>query len=372
MTACVVTTRAGTEDGEPCLQRGAHSGDCPGDACEGCAPTPVAPGRLVCTRHEDAVREALQALPDLYSALGEPTSQNAGTTDMDDATSDAVPQLLPPVVAARMLIKSRLVDWCKVLEDDLDVRLPDERNIAADTRYAIITRQWDVDLAVKAQRAAASLGERAHLAKVAEAHRRAAGILRDERAAGVDVIRALAGHVDDHRPKLLREYRAWLPLTDEENTRRAFLAPERARIFAEDILDVHARARGLAYPRRTALRIRCSCGARVAVDTDPERYYTCPGCGEYGTLDWWKRREAPPMTFEPMPLAELPEWLLRHHRLPVTLEALRGWARGERAAISATELAGRDERGRRTPALYDPVAVLAVARKRAEKGRRSA
>jgi hypothetical protein len=353
---------------DACVQRGAHGGDCPGDTCTGCAPSRTAPGRICCARDEDAVSAALQELPDLYAALGEPTTSTGGGSTASEAEQDATPQALPPVVAARHLVRSTLVSWARVLEEDFGVRLPDERTIELDTRGTITRRQMDVDAAVRAQRAAGDITERARLAKVAESHRRTIRTLQDERAAGVDVIRALAGHVNDHRPKLLADDR-WGPEPELDLARRGHT--ERGRIFAEDILDVAHRARGLAYPRRVVLRILCSCGARVAVDTDPERYYTCPGCGEYGTLAWWQRREAPPMTNEPMPLAELPEWLLRHHRLAVTLEQLRGWARGERATITAVEQpdGAPNVQGRRR--LYDPIAVLAVVREREQRRKRA-
>jgi hypothetical protein len=385
-----VLTYRYTPDGDACTRPGVHDGDCPGDTCTGCARTPAAAGRICCARHEDAVSAALQELPDLYAALGEPTTSTGGGSTASEADQDATPEALPPVIAARSLIRSTLVTWCRVLEDDFGVPLPDERTIADDTRGTILRRQWDVDIAVRALREARTIDARAHLARVAEGHRRAAALLRDERAAGVDVIRALAAHVGDHRSKLLAEYDP--PVPDDGRPHDAYCEwwgecwcnpdpygeaaqkhIDRGRIFAEDILDVAQRARGLAYPRRIVVRILCSCGSRVAVDTDPERYYTCPGCGEYGTLAWWQRREAPPMTSEPMPLSELPEWLLRHHRLAVTLESIRHWAKGARPAISPTELAGVDPvTGRRTPARYDPVAVLAVARAKAERGRRSA
>jgi hypothetical protein len=375
MTDCIVLTYRYTPDGDACTRPGVHDGDCPGDTCTGCAASPAAAGRICCARHEDAVSAALQELPDLYAALGEPTTSTGGGSTASEADQDATPEALPPVIAARSLIRSTLVTWCRVLEEDFGVPLPDERTIADDTRGTILRRQWDVDIAVRALREARTIDARAHLARVAEGHRRAAALLRDERASGVDVIRALAAHVGDHRSRLLARPEPAVesidpyPVAFERNVHQF----ERGRIFAEDILDVAARARGLAYPRRVVIRPLCSCGARVALDTDPERYYTCPGCGEYGTLAWWQRREAPPMTSEPMPLSELPEWLLRHHRLAVTLESIRHWAKGARPAISPTELAGVDPAtGRRTPARYDPVAVLAVARAKAERGRRSA
>ncbi len=399
MTDCIVLTYRYTTDGDACVRAGVHDGDCPGDTCTGCARSPAAPKRICCARHEDGVSGALQEFAELYAALGEPTTSTGGGSTASDAEQDATPQALPPVIAARMLLRSTLVSWCKVLEDDFGVPVPDERTIAQDTREAILRRQWDADACVKAWRSQDMIGrdiDRARLVTATAKHLRVAALLRDERAAGVDVIRALAAHVNDHRPKLLAEpdpfacsvcgrtaepvamsggTEAWCEpcLNTYSTVLSVQMHRDRGRIFAEDILDVAQRARGLAYPRRVVIRPLCSCGARVALDTDPERYYTCPGCGEYGTLAWWQRREAPPMTSEPMPLAELPEWLLRHHRLAVTLEQIRHWAKGDRPAISPSVPPGADPvTGRRTPAKYDPVAVLAVARAKAERGRRSA
>lgn len=430
MTHCVITAHAGVDDGTPCVERGAHAGDCPGDTCTGCRPTPAAPSRITCTRHDDNVRTALQSFAELYAALGETTTRNSrpGTEDnssghlpgctrgLNPDTDDICFGCAPAVggnIDARHLIRSTLVAWCHVLEDDLGIPAPDERQIELDTRGTITRRQWDVDIAVAGMRGIngdhPTPERRAELAAAAETHRRVIRQLQDDRATGVDVIRALASHVDDHRPKLLGEY---VPATcpqcrkADRTTPSAFggllaghiclrcgihIGPvidlakggrvplnaeqhrDRGRIFAEDILDVAHRARSLAYPNRAPITIACSCGGgRVTIDTDPDRYYTCPACGDHGVLAYWQRREAPPMTSDPMPLAHLTDWLLRHHRIPVTLEQLRHWTKGDRPALRPTTPAGRDPAGRRTPALYNPTAALAVARQRTQKGRRSA
>lgn len=351
MTDCVVTRTNGTDDGAPCLQRGVHAGHCPGDTCTGCAPAPAVPGTLVCADDTNALHEALSSFVEHWPALGDLPRTSSGGGPIDDN-----PSVLPGAVAARTLIRSTLVAWCKVLENEHGVPLPEERLVARWTQLEVLRTEWDRDVALQAarhyQRAGQDDRRRAEL-DTAKRHTRIAADLRERRYTDTDVIDALREHIDRHLRLLLAPGRAG-----------ADSGYPQAQTFAEDVLDVASRARAVAHAHTAPIRVECDCGARVPLDTDRERRYRCPGCGTELTLDGWQQQLAPSST-KPITLRELPAWLLAHHRLEVTLDQVRSWARGERALIRPTTLAGRDEdTGRIIPAKFDPVAVAEVARQR--------
>jgi hypothetical protein len=354
MTDCVVT-----RDERPHLQRGAHGGHCPGDSCPGCLPVPALPRLAVCGEHVDEVRGALRLFPELWTALAEP--RTTGSRGTWGGTGDDAPQALPQVVAARMLIRSTLVTWCKVLDDEHGVPLPDEQVIVARTMQEAYNADADADVALDAGAWAlgvADLGKAATLRQDARQLRRRAAGLRD-------VIDALRDHLDRHLPLLLAG--GW---TAAESGYRE------AQVFAEDVLDVAARARRAAYPTMAAVRIECSCGARVAIDPTPAavdkpaRTFRCPGCGLDGTLDQWRTWDAPD-TSRPLPLSELPLWLADHHDLTVTHKQLRNWRdRDTIRPLACCVLPGAagphrpdcDATG--SAQVFDPLAVLLVARAR--------
>ena len=124
----------------------------------------------------------------------------------------------------------------------------------------------------------------------------------------------------------------------------------------------------LMHPNRLP-SIECSCGDRVTMDitNDPDQVFTCPGCGSWGVLAWWRDREG--LTSGPLTLTELPAWLWLHHGQEVTYEALRGWR--DRGWLTES-VEGPKPSARRTgrPAeRFDPEAVALIALHRVGPGR---
>lgn len=354
MTDCVVTRHE-----QPHLLRGVHGGTCPGDTCEGCAPAPALPGLLVCGEDLDAVRAALRDFPRLWAELAEQTTvRAAGGAPAGDGSA----QVLPPAVQARSLIRATLATWCRVLETDHGIAVPDETLIRRRTTLDVAEVEFERDVALHAWRRHPSdrPGRADHHRRAAE-HAARAAELRNRRAGDVDVIDALRDHLDRHLHTLLGDGR-----TGRESQFT------HAQTFAEDVLDVRNRARNIANPRRGVVPIPCSCGAVVHLDVDRERTYRCPGCGTTGTLDEWRRWEAPDAS-EALPLSRLPGWLARGYGIEVTVKQLRNWR--DRGAITPLECClppgGLGPHRPGCTQLFDPNAVLLIARHRLE-GKRSA
>lgn len=311
----------------------AHLGDCPREACE-CPPATAAPNSKACPWHEKTTREDLRELPALWEAIAEPSSghnQN-GQDDTDTGPTYGAP------LEARMLIRNELVTWCRILAEEGRSRLPVEADIAATTRRLIVGHQSDAEVAMHAYRDTADLGLRAKHYRAAVRARERADLELARRESGRDILEVLAERVDAH---LL-----WL------------LASAHAKVFAEDILDLWARAKPLAYRGgNVPVTIACACGARVPIDyspTDPNARITCPGCGEWGDLIWWRKREAPAMD-GPLSLRDLPDWLFARHQLVVTHKQLRNWH--DRGHITQHNYV-------MIPARYDPEAVAVIAHHR--------
>lgn len=151
------------------------------------------------------------------------------------------------------------------------------------------------------------------------------------------------------------------------------LAPLRGLPWAPELVDdidraMRAAERVIDRPDG-GIRVLCpDCGERVSMPPDqhdgqvdaagqPIRcpgcsIITCRGCGAFGVRSWWIDHAAPAV--EPCTLAQLP-FALYAAGWTVTHDTVRAWARPERGLITVHS---RDKRGR---ALYDPVAVAAVA-----------
>jgi hypothetical protein len=315
-----------------------HVGDCPRDDCE-CPPAIAAPNSHACAWHEKTTREDLRELPALWEAIAEPTSgfANGGPDDEKGPTYGAP-------VEARMLIRNQLITWCRILHEEGRCRLPVEAGIAATTRRLVMGYQFDAEVALHAYRDTTDLELRAKHYRAAMHARERANVELARRESGRDILEVLAERIDAH---LL-----WL------------LGSAHAKIFAEDIMDLWARAKPVAYRGGQApVTIACLCGARVPIDyspADPNARITCPGCGEWGDLTWWRKREAPPMD-GPLSLKDLVGWLLINHQINVTYDALRNWSRSDRnPRMIPLAPAFRDAGGVLRPALYDPDAALAV------------
>lgn len=321
---------------------GQHLPDCTdSDECGGCLPHLAAEGSAVCGWHIDTVRARLRELPALWEAIAEPTTGRGGAVVEDEDG----PTLGAPI-ETRHLIRSQLVSWLKVLEEAGRMRLPVEAEIVAGTRALIVSHQSDAELALSAWRAPRTPPERQPALWVeAIAHQAAADANRRMRETGRDVLEVLAERLDRH---LL-----WL------------LAGDHAQVCAEDILDLWARARPLAYRGgRAPVTIACACGARVALDPDAEMI-RCAGCGEWGDLAWWRRTVVP--VEGPLSLRDLADWmLLRDGSSAPTWDQLRNWTRADRGPrlVPVVEATRDEATGRLKPALYDREAAVIVADQR--------
>ena len=123
--------------------------------------------------------------------------------------------------------------------------------------------------------------------------------------------------------------------------------PDHADQLLSDLEDAGS-WQALATPEPATLTIACVCGQRVRVE--PDQIMRCRTCGTWGVLSWWI--EQAPVVEGPLPLRDLPGWLLVHHGMDVGVERLRTWA--DRGWISAVTEAGKLRR-------FDPVAVGVVA-----------
>jgi hypothetical protein len=128
-------------------------------------------------------------------------------------------------------------------------------------------------------------------------------------------VRGMALHIRGHLPKLLNHPDTAAPVTralvggwvqdDDGHTWRSGVIAERA----------------LLERAGATVRLLCTCGVRIPLEPDRWGIITCRGCGEWGTVDWWRNREAPD-TVEPRKLSDLADWLLVHRGIVVTHKAL--------------------------------------------------
>lgn len=149
-----------------------------------------------------------------------------------------------------------------------------------------------------------------------------------------DTVRAMAHHVSVQAGRLL--------------------ASEHADQLVHDIGAV-TKAKSLLQ-RSSRLRIRCDCGEWVAVAEAEDQIMTCRGCDAWGLLSWWVKQA--PQSEGPLPLRDLPAWLLVHQGLDVPSTQLRTWA--DRGWITPLTEAG-------VKRLFDPTAVAVVAMTRGQR-----
>jgi len=100
-----------------------------GDTCTGCLPARVATGLLVCERCERRVREALRALSVLWDDV-----LDAGALKGRSGAQRGTGRPLPIDTAAaewRTALRTCLVAWCKVLEEDFGATLDGARDTIA-------------------------------------------------------------------------------------------------------------------------------------------------------------------------------------------------------------------------------------------------
>jgi hypothetical protein len=148
-----------------------------------------------------------------------------------------------------------------------------------------------------------------------------------------DTVRAMAHHVAVQAGRLL--------------------ASDAAEGLVSDCRDILALQR-VAWPTRwTGVKVTCPCGQTVRITADNAgQVIECPGCEEWGTVDWWRDRVAAD-TWRPMLLKDVTTWLILVERMDVTFGQVRNW-------VWRYELEGYmfDDRGR---VLYDPQDVLRLA-----------
>jgi hypothetical protein len=365
VTDCVVVAPESLTretEGPPCVVRGQHAASCADADCTGCLPTPAALGSRACGWHHDGTRDMLTgahrervvpSLADLYEALGDAPVGARGAGDGEDAQviSDERKD-------ARSAIKAMLVSWCLVLAEPESnggrgLTVPDERVIEAGTRDLAYRADADGDvelLAFRRYRKVRYLATdaedeaRAHDAMqralaASRRHRARAARARELSSTHADVIAALADHIDRHL--------AWL------------LASEHAAQLVHDVTSAWRWSWALAGGGRRLPTIRCSCGGLVPMALAEDageravQVFTCPECGSWGVLDWWREHEG--FNEEPMSLVDLVPWLARWHRVKVTEKQLRNWA--DRGDITPVQGGGAPGVTRR----FDPVAVAMVA-----------
>lgn len=291
--------------------RGQHLERCDDPSCRGCLPAKASRGMHVCTGHELDVRDAVRDLPALWADLGD-TRRSPGYSDgagRGAGDPEACPQcdaglpcdiphrtgheaLSPARIAARSAIRATLVAWCRLLDEDLGVRLP-----AAPPD----TVRW------MAHHLAVSLGRVLANAELAE---RLVADMLGAQADGDGWEPGLMAHrqlIDSRRPPAgvrvqCPACESWVRLSDD---------------------DV----------------IRCT---GTLDDGSP--------CSEWGTIEHWRQLVAGDAD-HPMTGPELVAWLGKHHRYRCTEETLRQWAsRGTR--FGKLTRVGEDDEGR---TLYDPV-----------------
>jgi hypothetical protein len=396
VTVCVVVAPESLTretEGPPCVVRGQHAAACADADCTGCLPTPAALGSKACAWHGEGCRDMLvgatpnparqrtvPSLAELYEALGDAPVGARGPGDGEDAQviGDERRQ-------ARSAIKAMLVSWVLVLAEEAEnggrgLSVPDERVIAARTRQAILRAQDERDVALTAYRAADfGLGDQERAIQAWRRHSEALKRLREQRESEADVIAALADHIDRHL--------AWL------------LASQHAAQLVHDVTSAWRWSWALAGGGRRLPTIRCSCGGLVPMALAEDageravQVFTCPDCGSWGVLDWWKKAEG--IDPGPMPLSEFPDWLAEHHDLHFSLATLRHWAKAHAIRTVHVEdcdddvctgcarkpplirpVVERDENGNEVPPApgstrrYDPAAVVLVAQRITEEGRR--
>lgn len=314
-----------------------HEPGCGRSDCE-CPPAGAAPGLLVCAHHADTTRDRLREIPEFWTIIGAKPQGGRG------AGSGEPPAPLSVVaMEARDHVRSLLIIWCQTLAkpapEGRRSPLPTETTIAGNTRGDVLRHQGDAQAADHGAQAEARKKHPDHVRRLklhqqAAMHRARADLARDARETGRDIVEALREHIDRHL--------AWL------------LNSRHADQLVHDVQAMHDIAIGAIPSRGPTIRILCDCGHRVPIDTESGAIITCPGCGEWGALAWWRRRSAPPLE-GPMTLRQLPDWLFAVHGLIVTHKQLRNWH--DRGHITQHNYVQR-------PACYDPEAVAVIAHHR--------
>ena len=292
--------------------RGEHLDRCTDTTCGGCLPAKASRGMFVCTRHELDVRELVRDLPALWADLGDtrrsagagPGGRGAGDPEACPRCDEGMPcdtphragheALSPARIAARHAIRSTLVAWCRLLDEDLGVTLP---------REPPNTVRW------MAHHVAVNVGRILASAVLAEA-----------------LVAEMLGRYDADD--------TWVP----------GLAAHRR------LLDTGRRPAGV--------RARCpACESWVRL-RDDDAVIRCTGtlatgepCPEWGTIEHWRRLVVGQDLDRGMTAPELVEWLATHHRYRASEDVVRQWAsRGTR--FGRLTRVGEDDEGR---TLFDPV-----------------
>lgn len=286
-----------------------HGPGCPGPDCTGCLRPLAAPGSQACAWHDTRARAILRRLPGWWTQLGESltTRHSAGS-----AHAPAVPIPLAHI-DARTRIQHVIQDWCLTLYRTWHLTLPTPTIHAMSSHVAT------------------------HTSRILAHPDYAADLLADILGTWT-CPEPLDGQTWEETQPI------WTPGLDSIGT----------------LLD----------PPTTAVRLLCDCGHRIPLDPTAlamAPLLTCGQCGARGTLDQWRARQAPE-TIDPLPLRDLPGWLLVHRGLTVTWERLRSMTRSERGTIVAVPehidtCTASTCPGCRRPRRYDPAQVAAALRR---------
>lgn len=314
--------------------------ECP--RCDGCLPRLAASHLDVCDSCERATTTALNELPDLWVDLAE-RPRLAGVSKAPTTEGDPASPANDDQIAERSVIKSILVTWCKVLEEDHSITVPHETVVAATSRTLAA---WHSDQARHAREAANLLdmpttgplhrdadGAVAMRKQAAQAADNARAV-RDDRETGRDILRALCEHLHRHNTTLLTS--------------------PHAKKYVSDLRDARHDARGKAYPTSPErLTVPCpQCGGRNKARLDTDGDITCRQCGARGDARWWGANAE----HEPMTLTDLRAYLATEGLYP-TPRQLRSWA--DKGKLETTR-PGRGPDGKMQDRTFDPLKSLHV------------
>lgn len=355
----------------------AHLDGCADQACGGCWPAQADQGSRLCAWHEDKIRQGLRELPGLWADLGDPSTWVGGSGGRSGQSGAADGPPLPttePRIAARGDIKSTLVGWCKILEDDWAITLPTEDGIRATTRRLITQcaaqagyarRQITADTTLIRSGDLEPPGIEIYQARIAEHQAQAtrmdalAAQHREDATTGADIITALCEHITRQLARILNSEHAESLAWDLLGRTEHVTVTEVVTINHPGVVRTAWR---LARPGRpdAGIRVPCpTCAAPVSIRPDHRDDITCRDCGETGDIRWWRTQIAPKGD-EPMTGAEIIAWLAEHHRIATTESTLRTWLQRGKVTDQGTDDLGRT--------LYDPISVAAHAIRRRNEG----
>lgn len=345
-TGCTTRNRHTPHCANPC----ACSDPGPCGHCTGCQPRPAQDGAQVCRACAQRALTALDALPDLYDALLDP-SKPGGRQPGPRGNERPIPIRVgtdpdhPGPTECRTAIGETLARLVLTLHTDYGITPPrvalhGALLAAVDDRlhhkFAAIDAGDRISTAPPASRGTAETQAATLLRKVIAADHRITRLTRT--LDRTDPVHQHARHVAVHLTRLLAR-------DDAAHTVNALTGLART-------------ARRLAAPARpegTTLGPCPECGTPVRARRDQASdAVTCPGCDTTGPLDWWADHIAGTAAGTAEATTDqLAAWLSRRYKQPIGETRIRKWG-----SLCPTLKTGR-MRGQR--ALYDVNATFAYA-----------